>query len=33
MVEMMTAQRGFQMASQAVKSQDQMMSIANGLKQ
>ena len=33
MVEMMAAQRGFQMASQAVKSQDQMMSIANGIKQ
>jgi flagellar basal-body rod protein FlgG len=33
MVDMMTAQRGFQMASQAVKTQDQMLSIANGLKQ
>ena len=32
MVEMMAAQRGFQMASQAVRSQDEMLSIANGLK-
>jgi flagellar basal-body rod protein FlgG len=33
MIEMMAAQRSFQMASQAVKSQDQMLSIANGIKQ
>jgi flagellar basal-body rod protein FlgG len=33
MVDLMAAQRSFQMASQAVKTQDQMMSIANGLKQ
>lgn len=33
MVDMMAAQRGFQMASQAVRTQDQMLSIANGLKQ
>jgi len=33
MVEMMAAQRGFQMASQAVRTQDQMLSIANGIKQ
>ncbi len=33
MVDMMAAQRGFQMASQAVKTQDQMLSIANGIKQ
>ena len=33
MVEMMAAQRGFQMASQAVRSQDEMLSIANGIKQ
>lgn len=33
MVEMMTAQRSFQMASQAVRTQDQMLSIANGIKQ
>jgi len=33
MVELMAAQRGFQMASQAVRSQDEMLSIANGLKQ
>jgi flagellar basal-body rod protein FlgG len=32
MVEMMAAQRGFQMASQAVRSQDEMLSIANGIK-
>jgi flagellar basal-body rod protein FlgG len=33
MVDMMAAQRGFQMASQAVRTQDQMLSIANGIKQ
>jgi len=33
MVELMAAQRGFQMASQAVRSQDEMLSIANGIKQ
>lgn len=33
MVDLMDSQRSFQMASQAVKTQDQMMSIANGLKQ
>jgi flagellar basal-body rod protein FlgG len=33
MVDLMDAQRSFQMASQAVKTQDQMLSIANGLKQ
>jgi flagellar basal-body rod protein FlgG len=33
MVEMMAAQRSFQMASQAVRTQDQMLSIANGIKQ
>ncbi|MFP5364221.1 MAG: flagellar hook-basal body protein [Thermoleophilia bacterium] len=33
MVDLMAAQRGFQMASQAVKTQDQMLSIANGIKQ
>jgi flagellar basal-body rod protein FlgG len=33
MVELMAAQRGFQMASQAVRTQDQMLSIANGIKQ
>jgi flagellar basal-body rod protein FlgG len=32
MVDLMDAQRSFQMASQAVKTQDQMLSIANGLK-
>ena len=32
MVEMIAAQRGFQMASQAVRSQDEMLSIANGIK-
>jgi flagellar basal body rod protein FlgG len=29
---MIAAQRGFQMASQAVRSQDEMLSIANGIK-
>jgi flagellar basal-body rod protein FlgG len=33
MVDLMAAQRSFQMASQAVHTQDQMLSIANGLKQ
>ena len=33
MIEMMAAQRSFQMASQAVHSQDEMLSIANGIKQ
>ena len=33
MVDLMAAQRGFQMASQAVRTQDQMLSIANQLKQ
>lgn len=33
MVDLMAAQRGFQMASQAVRTQDQMLSIANGIKQ
>ncbi|MGH2899889.1 MAG: flagellar hook-basal body complex protein, partial [Solirubrobacteraceae bacterium] len=33
MVELMAAQRGFQMASQAVRTQDQMLSIANQIKQ
>ena len=33
MVDLMDAQRSFQMASHAVKTQDQMLSIANGLKQ
>ena len=33
MVDLMDAQRSFQMASQAIKTQDQMLSIANGLKQ
>jgi flagellar basal-body rod protein FlgG len=33
MVDMMVAQRGFQMASKAVQTQDQMLSIANGIKQ
>jgi flagellar basal-body rod protein FlgG len=33
MVDMMAAQRGFQMASKAVQTQDQMLSIANGIKQ
>jgi flagellar basal-body rod protein FlgG len=33
MVDLMDAQRSFQMASQAVHTQDQMLSIANGLKQ
>ncbi|HUR83876.1 MAG TPA: flagellar hook-basal body protein [Solirubrobacteraceae bacterium] len=33
MVDLMDAQRSFQMASQAVRTQDQMLSIANGLKQ
>jgi flagellar basal-body rod protein FlgG len=33
MVDLMTAQRSFQMASQAVKTQDQMLQIANGVKQ
>lgn len=33
MVDLMAAQRGFQMASQAVRTQDQMLSIANGVKQ
>jgi flagellar basal-body rod protein FlgG len=32
MVDLMDAQRSFQMASQAIKTQDQMASIANGLK-
>jgi flagellar basal-body rod protein FlgG len=32
MVDLMDAQRSFQMASQAVKTQDQMLQIANGLK-
>jgi flagellar basal-body rod protein FlgG len=32
MVDLMDAQRSFQMASQAVRTQDQMLSIANGLK-
>lgn len=32
MVDLIDAQRSFQMASQAVKTQDQMLSIANGLK-
>jgi flagellar basal-body rod protein FlgG len=32
MVDLMDAQRSFQMASQAVHTQDQMLSIANGLK-
>jgi len=33
MVDLMAAQRGFQMASQAVRTQDQMLSIANQIKQ
>ena len=33
MVDLMAAQRSFQMASQAVRTQDQMLSIANGIKQ
>jgi flagellar basal-body rod protein FlgG len=33
MVDLMDAQRSFQMASQAIHTQDQMLSIANGLKQ
>ncbi len=33
MVELMAAQRSFQMASQAVRTQDQMLSIANQVKQ
>ena len=32
MVDLMDAQRSFQMASQAVRTQDQMLQIANGLK-
>lgn len=32
MVDLMDAQRSFQLASQAVRTQDQMLSIANGLK-
>jgi flagellar basal-body rod protein FlgG len=32
MVDLIGAQRGFQMASQAVRTQDQMLQIANGLK-
>ena len=32
MVDLMAAQRGFQMASQAVRTQDQMLSIANAIK-
>jgi flagellar basal-body rod protein FlgG len=33
MIDLMDAQRSFQMASQAIHTQDQMLSIANGLKQ
>jgi flagellar basal-body rod protein FlgG len=33
MVDLMDAQRSFQMASRAIQTQDQMLSIANGLKQ
>jgi flagellar basal-body rod protein FlgG len=33
MVDLMDAQRSFQLASQAVRTQDQMLSIANGIKQ
>ena len=33
MIDLMDAQRSFQMASQAIHTQDEMLSIANGLKQ